>query len=227
MHARLMRPIHLIALLLLVAPRPAQAQLGFLEGLFQNVEHVELGLGAARLLGSSPLAPRNLRSFAAEVSFGAPLPSRDSAGAPPLIGVEMALGYSQLTGFGSASNAYTLTGTVEELPSLVVYVALRPDRAIAPYIGVRTGMARLQGFRAYVGDQTLHTAAGTTYQFGGALGLAGGSEALQFFVEGSVMYRHFASIEWDAVDNAVPSILPRLLPFSTAGLTAGVQVMLR
>jgi opacity protein-like surface antigen len=218
----------MIGLLLTLSAAPAHAQLGFLEGLFKNVEHVELGIGAARLIGETPLAPRNLRSFSAEVSFGAALRAHDSTDAsPPLLGVEMALGYSQLTGFGAASSGYTLTGTVEELPSLVAYVALRPDRAISPYVGIRTGMARLQGFRAYVDDTVLHTATGSTYQFGGALGVAGGGEALQFFLEGNLMYRRFASVEWGAVANAVPPILPRTLPFSTAGISLGVQVMLR
>lgn len=222
----------LLALLLaLAAPSPAAAQLGFLEAIFANVEHLELGLGAGRLLDRGTLSPRGLRTFNVEVSFGTALRGRDSTAAapttPPKIGIELALGYGQLTGFGSPSPQVTLTGTVEELPSLVVYAAYRPDRAVVPYLGLRSGMARLHAFRAYVGDEVLHTAEGVTYQFGGSAGLAAGSDAILLFLEGNVMYRHFASVEWSAVDDLVPPVLPRSLPFSTVGISLGVQVMLK
>lgn len=227
-----MRALLIAAMLATGIARPTVAQLGFLEGLFKNVEDVELGIVTARLLGETPLDPRGLRGFMVEVSFGAPVPGRAGAsGQPrsaPTFEVELALGYGQLTGFGTAAATYQLTGTVEELPSIVAYLAYRPDGAISPYLGVRTGLARLHGFRAYAGDERqLHTATGSTYLLGGSLGVAVGGEAIMVFVEGSLVYRQFPSVEWSAVANAVPAELPRVLPFSTAGLSAGIQVALK
>ncbi len=219
------------ALLCLTLAHPAAAQLGFLEGVFKNVEHVEIGLVAARLQGATPLTPRGLRGFMVEVSFGAPATKRapDAPAAQPrAIEIEFALGYGQLTGFGSASPGYTLTGTVEELPSIVTYVAFRPDATISPYIGLRTGITRLHEFRAYVGDeQQLHTATGSTYLAGASAGVAVGGDAVMLFVEGSLVYRRFPSVQWSVVANQVPAVLPRTLPFTTAGLSVGVQVALR
>lgn len=214
-------------LLAAAVPRPATAQLGFLEGIFQTVEDIELGLVAARLGQESPLAPRALRGFMVEVSFGAPHTRGDSAGSPP-VEIEFALGYGLLTGFGAGAPGYTLTGTVEELPSIMVYASVQPHPRVSPYLGVRTGIARLQGFRAYVGeDQQLHTAVGVTYLAGGVAGIAIGGDALMFFIEGSLVYRRFASVEWAPVGDLVPAILPRTLPFSTAGLSVGLQMAVR
>jgi len=226
-----MRAPLLALTLVTLLPARAAAQFGFIEAIFANVEHVELGIGAGRLLDSGVLQPRGLRSVAVEVSFGTARWRGDSTGAPeapadPLFGVELALGYGQHTGFGSASPLVTLTGTVEEWPSLVVYAAFRPERTVSPYVGLRGGMARLHAFRAYVDEEVLHTATGSTYQVGGALGLAAGGETLQLFIEGTLMYRRFSTVEWSAVADRVPAILPRSLPFSTAGIGLGVQVQL-
>jgi hypothetical protein len=219
------------ALLCLTLSHPAAAQLGFLEGVFNNVEHVGIGIVAARLQGETPLAPRGLRGFMVEVSFGAPATKRAPdapAGQPRAIEIEFALGYGQLTGFGTGTPGYTLTGTVEELPAIVTYVAFRPDATVSPYIGLRTGITRLHEFRAYVGDdQQLHTATASTYLAGGSAGVAVGSDAVMLFVEGSLVYRRFPSVQWSGVGDQVPAVLPRTLPFTTAGVSVGVQVALK
>jgi len=47
------------------------------------------------------------------------------------------------------------------------------------------------------------------------------------FAEGNLKYRHFASVAWSAEGDRVPPVLPRSLPFSTIGVSLGVQVMVK
>ena len=149
-----------------------------------------------------------------------------ASGATPdaIWGFSAALGYAQITGFESSDSSFTLTGNVDQLPTVAAYVAYHPQATIAPYIGFRAGLARLAGFRAYVADSLLHTASGITYLLGAMAGIAGGTEDIQLFGEVSYTYSNFSSIEWSAVSNLVPRLLPRKIDLSSIVFNIGLQV---
>lgn len=150
--------------------------------------------------------------------------------------VELALGYSQFSGFQSTDDRYDLRGTVREQPSLAIYGSLSGPAlgAFSPYVGVRSGLVRLN-------DVTLFTPAGAdaeettsyaghaeVFQVGGALGLALDVGPVSWFVEGQLNLRRFPSIDWtDGAGGTLPGFLPRALDFSGPSLSVGVQIHIR
>ena len=269
-----------LVLLTMAGVRPAAAQFGLLEGLFEKFDDVSMyytvasltnrpahltgggrdepaqrhgiyGAGLEALFRAGDLGwdgperVRELQLDTVEVVFEevagetvkrtytavasselvAPDDGRRSG---PEVQFEFALGYAELHGFASASPDFDIVGAIRELPSLSLYAAYRPHRSLVPYAGIRTGLAQLHGFRAYMtGDalQPAYAAEATTFQFGGLAGLAWGpGETFTFFVEPSYVFRNFSGVDWVAHEDAVPAILPKSLNFSTAGVSFGAQV---
>jgi len=93
--------------------------------------------------------------------------------------IELALGYSQFSGFRSADERYDLRGTEREQPSLAFYGSLNGPgilRHLSPYLGVRWGLIRLSDVQLFTpaeGDETTaYTGHAEVFQVGGALGIA-------------------------------------------------------
>jgi len=168
-------------------------------------------------------------------SYTVKVTERDSVppGGGPVWEAEIALGYSELHGLSSARAGLDLRGSIRELPSVAVYLSYRPNGTVIPYLGIRSGLAELHGFRGYVGDpaaprdpDALYTGAASSFQFGAALGLAVDAlPGITVFLEPSYTFRQFSGIEWEADgDGTVPDVLPRALDLSTFNLSAGLQI---
>jgi hypothetical protein len=269
-----------VMLLTTVGVRPAAAQFGLLEGLFEKFDDVSMYLTVAsftdrpaNLTGGGPGEPAQRHGIygagvealfrAGELGWDGPEPVRelqldtvevvfeevagetvkrtyttvassgvvasdDGRRGGPEMEFEFALGYAELHSFASVSPAFDIVGAVRELPSLTLYAAYRPHRSIVPYAGIRTGLAQLHGFRAYMTGDALepaYAAEASTFQFGGLAGLAWGpGEMFTFFIEPSYVFRKFSGVDWVAHEDAVPAILPKSLNFSTAGVSFGAQV---
>lgn len=108
-------------------------------------------------------------------------------------GVELGIGYSQTKGFRGDSG---LRGSLEEKPFVSVYVTVIPW-VLKPYAGVRGGLTQLKDFRAVVNDSSL-SASGSTFEYGGVLGLAVGPAkgTWALFAEFSVTGRSFEGVDW-------------------------------
>jgi hypothetical protein len=147
--------------------------------------------------------------------------------------LEMALGYSQLSGFESARPEFELRGTVRELPALALYGTFVWERApaVKPYLGVRSGLIQLHNLQALVATapDTTVTYLGTAqvFQLGGAAGVAVGREPLHLVVEYAYNARRFGSIQWTGTGTRVPNVLPRELDFTGPSVSLGIQLHIR
>jgi hypothetical protein len=144
---------------------------------------------------------------------------------PKGVTAELALGYSQLTGYTGKSLDFR--GGLEELPSVSLYAQYETGLWIDPYLGVRAGLVQLKSARAFVPDSTLFTAAGSTYEIGIAPGLVVGNPKRDWglFIEASWLYRKFHNVDWtNSKQVAVPSILRGSLNLSTFILAFGGQI---
>jgi hypothetical protein len=148
---------------------------------------------------------------------------------------ELALGYSQFSGFRSADERYDLRGTVREQPSLAIYGSVEGPGVLAhfsPYLGVRSGLIRLSDVQLFTpadGDETTaYTGHAEVFQVGGALGIAAEAGPVSLFVEGQLNLRRFPSIDWTAgAGGPIPGFLPRGLDFSGPSLSVGLQIHIR
>ena len=149
--------------------------------------------------------------------------------------VELALGYSQFSGFRSADERYDLRGTVREQPSLAFYGSLNGPgilQHLSPYVGVRSGLIRLSDVQLFTpadGDETTaFTGSAEVFQVGGAVGIAAEAGPVSLFVEGQLNLRRFPSIDWTAGEGGtLPGFLPRALDFSGPSISVGLQIHIR
>lgn len=144
---------------------------------------------------------------------------------------ELALGYSQFSGFGSTDSTYELRGTVRELPAVTLYGTVQGPgilKIVAPYLGLRTGLIQLQNTQVIdsLDSKTAvaYTGTATAFQVGGAVGLAIGIGPINLTTEAAYHIRRFPSVHWGA---SVPARIPRSLDFSGPAFTIGLQVGLR
>lgn len=146
--------------------------------------------------------------------------------------LELALGYTQSGNFAATDETLDFRGSMRELPSVTLYATLRPEDPISFYLGFRSGVAQLHGFRSYVaaaeGDDAVYTATGTAFQIGLILPSVALNpwERASIFVEPSYTYRSFETVEWDAPDGTLPDALPRSLDMSTFTVSVGLQLAL-
>lgn len=151
--------------------------------------------------------------------------------------IELALGYSQFSGFQSADDRYDLRGTVREQPSLAIYASLSGPgllQRFSPYVGVRSGLVRLNDVTLFTPadadeeETTAYTGHAEVFQVGGALGLALDVGPASWFVEGQLNLRRFPSVDWTAgAGGTLPGFLPRALDFSGPSLSVGLQIHIR
>jgi len=142
--------------------------------------------------------------------------------------MELGLGYSELRGFVSAVDSVDIRGAVRELPALSLYITYNNASRIGFYGGARTGLAQLQGFRAFVEkadapDQT-YSASATTFQLGLVAGIIGDLGLLTVFVEPAYTHRRFPSLDWTNIDGAVDDRLARSLDLSAFTIAFGGQI---
>jgi hypothetical protein len=149
--------------------------------------------------------------------------------------LELALGYTEIQDFVSAQPGLDLRGSVREFPSASLYLNHLPrgkdeDSSFGYYLGVRTGLAHLHGFRGFVGDftsgpsDTLYLGGGTTFQFGVVLGAVLDFGPFSAFVEPGYTRRRFAVVEWSAIGGTISDLLPRSLDISMFALSFGAQL---
>ena len=149
--------------------------------------------------------------------------------------IELALGYSQFSGFQSADERYDLRGTVREQPSIAFYGSLEGPgmlQHLSPYVGVRSGLIRLSDVQVFIpaeGEETTSlTGTAEVFQVGGALGIAAEAGPVSLFVEGQLNLRRFPSIDWTAGEGGtIPGFIPRSLDFSGPSISVGMQIHIR
>ena len=153
--------------------------------------------------------------------------------------MELALGYSQFSGFSSSDPNLELQGAVRELPAVSIYFTLMSDRRllvphwVSPYIGVRSGLIQLSNVtlndRLRADTLVTYPGAASAFQFGGVAGLGiNVGDRMNFFIEVADQIRRFPSVQWSSPGtNKIRDTFPRSLNFSGPALTAGVQVTIR
>lgn len=148
--------------------------------------------------------------------------------------VEVALGYSEFTGFTSTDPAIELRGAVRENPSLSVYTTFRGRSSLQPYLGVRSGFLELKHVQATLpdpADPTLQSAFHATAQML-QVGVVAGAAAqvrnvpwLFAFAEVAATRRKFGSVQWaHQSGNKIKAVLPPELDFSGLSYAAGLQL---
>lgn len=142
----------------------------------------------------------------------------------PSIDAEVALGYSQISGF--SGRLVPLQGALEQLPAIGFYTVWNTGNGYSFYLGLRTGLAQLKGFQAFPSDTGHLTATGSTWQLGIAPGFSFGKPGFHgvLFVEVEWMYRRFDDIQWTAVTGPVPATLRGPIHLSTVVLSVGGQI---
>ena len=153
----------------------------------------------------------------------------------PTIDLELALGYSQFTGFSSSDPAFSILGSVREIPSLALYGTLDhgwgPIHWLQPFVGLRSGIIKLHDVQLrdpVPGDSVVtYAASAETFQVGAALGLSATVARFSLIVEGAYNLRRFPSVTWTGGSNQIPSSFPPGFDFSGTVLSVGVQVHLR
>jgi hypothetical protein len=172
--------------------------------------------------------PKRNRATAAQRALALPWPVlRDTTWL-----FEIAIGYSQLSGFKSSDPGIDLRGSLRAAPMVSAY-ATRENWFLSPYFGLRSGLVQLQSLRVYQ-DTTIsgwaatntYSGAGSTFLGGVAAGVVKGIGPWNFFAEASYSWRNFSSVEWSSANSSktVPANLPRNLDFRGASLSFGVQV---
>ena len=284
-----MLKLFLSALLLLFMPMPATAQLGFLDGIFKEVDDVGafymfgstignddiltdtndgndyglrgLGFEVTLDLGDFYVQRQSKCSAKEEVQYDTteikvstrsdgvtdrtvtltpkkkPTLTPDSSESVPMgvedpckenwsLGAELGFGYTQSTGF--RGRGIDLRGSLEELPAITLYLSSALGWIVDPYLGVRVGLAQLKNMRVY-DDDSIITAAGSTYEVGIAPGLAFGRPdgSWSFFVEMAWMFRKFDTIDWTPKTGIVPAPLRTEFDFRTRTISLGAQYNFR
>jgi hypothetical protein len=156
---------------------------------------------------------------------------------PPPLGrylLELGVGWGQITEFASRDSTFDLHGSVRELPSVSLYVTdMNSD--LQPYMGIRSGIIRLQNAQM-VSRATPDTTALVKGYFGSAeafqLGFVIGfvkslAPNLHLTTELAHHRRYFPSVAWATAPADLPRSFPRSLDFSGQSLSVGLQVKLR
>jgi len=141
---------------------------------------------------------------------------------------ELALIYSQVSGFHSQDPSFDLRGSIRELPRLSWFVLYKPGRLFSPYFGFHVGLLQTQSVAIYDTTGAYYPMSGTTYELGvavgGALLITSGSEAMQIFVEPGYTMRSFSSFDWGGGVRTIPARFPRTLRFTGWEVAVGVEI---
>jgi hypothetical protein len=218
-----MRALLYFSTVLLLLPRAAAAQLvGGIEDLFSRTEAITVSGNVACLNSSSVSTAAGgcgLYDFRLEALIN--LARADSAGP---WGVELALGYGQLSGFTSDDPAVDLRGAVRQLPSLAVYASRKRQMMgfDQVYFGFHTGFLHTVNLQAYDAQGRQYSAQGETFEFGFSVGVW---EERGFFVEPGYWFRRFPSLNWAFPGGVegLPPEWPRALNLSGPSISLGYQ----
>jgi hypothetical protein len=149
--------------------------------------------------------------------------------------LELALGYSQFSGFQSTDPTLELRGAVREIPAVAVYGTFVDDNArgilkyIEPYLGVTSGIIQLSNVtlldRAKVDTLVAFSANGSAFQLGGAGGIQiPMGDRISFFSEISYQIRRFPGVQWGGSGSTkIRSAYPKQLDFTGRALTIGLE----
>lgn len=146
----------------------------------------------------------------------------------PLWAFELALAYSQLSGFRSQNPTFDLRGSIQELPRLAFFGVWRPERRFSPYLGLHMGWVKLQSVAIYDSSGALYPVGGSTWEVGAALGLAAnfhaGGEWFSAFVEPGYTLRNILGLDWSGQNSkTIPARFPRSLRFTGWEIAAGLE----
>ena len=182
---------------------------------------------ATREVEYGPGAPDSTRQYTVVVTpVGDPRPTID---------LELALGYSQFTGFSSSDPAFTILGSVREIPSLALYGTLDRGRAplgwLQPFLGLRSGLIKLHDVQlrdpVTADSVATYAASGETFQVGAAVGLSASVARFSVIGEWAYNLRRFPSVTWSGESKRIPRNFPSGFDFSGTTVSLGVQVHLR
>ena len=163
-------------------------------------------------------------------------PGEDTTIMSSYLMIDVAVGYSQFSGFSAVDPTFELKGAVREIPAVSIYGTLSSDdsssllKLVRLRLGLRSGLIQLWDVQANdpIGANTFDTYTGNahTFQLGAnaALALAWKKE-LYPFVEYSWMLRKFPSVQWSLAEaHTVPQRFPRELDFSGPSLAVGLRI---
>jgi hypothetical protein len=141
--------------------------------------------------------------------------------------LELGLGYSELRGFVSTVDSVDIRGAVRELPAVSLYITYNSDVPVSFYGGLRTGLAQLQSFRAFVqkagASDESYSASANTFQLGLVGGVIADVGPLTLFAEPAYTYRRFPGLEWSNINGSVDDRLARSLDMSSFTISFGGQ----
>src|SRR6266550_4819703 len=144
--------------------------------------------------------------------------------------VDVAVGYSQFSGFSSVYPSFELRGAVREIPAVSIYGTLSSDdehSALKHFklrMGMRSGLIQLWDLQANdpINANTFDTYTGSahSFQLGGIAAVAFAyKKELYPFVEYSWMLRKFPSVQWSLAEaHTLPQRFPRELDFTGPSL---------
>ena len=153
--------------------------------------------------------------------------------------VEVAVGYSQFSGFSSVDPSFELKGAVREIPSVSIYGTFSSDDESSSLkhfklrLGLRSGLIQLWDVQANdpIDAKTFDTYTGNahTFQLGGVAAFAFAyKKELYPFVEYSWMLRKFPSVQWSQPEaHTVPQRFPRELDFTGPSLAFGLRINIK
>ena len=153
--------------------------------------------------------------------------------------VEVAVGYSQFSGFSSVDPSFELKGAVREIPAVSIYGTFSSDderSALKHFklrMGLRSGLIQLWDVQANdpINSTTFDTYTGNahTFQLGGVAAFAFAyKKELYPFVEYSWMLRKFPSVQWSLPEaHTVPQRFPRELDFTGPSLAFGLRINIK
>jgi hypothetical protein len=166
-------------------------------------------------------------------------PAEDTTIMSSYLLIDVAVGYSQFSGFSSADPTFELKGAVREIPSVSIYGTLGSDdassvlRHLRVRLVLRSGLIQLWDVQANdpIDQNTFDTYTGNahTFQLGADAGIAFAfKKELYPFVEYSWMLRKFPSVQWSLAEaHTMPQRFPTELDFTGPSLTVGVRVDIR
>ncbi len=216
-----MRTLALAAAAALLAAAPAPAQLGLVEGIFDEVSAVTVYYQTGGVPGSGQVSSGALHGAGSEV-----LINLKSAGA---VTYELGLGASFLRGYRAVEPSLDLRTSLRAFPTVSLYVS-RDDLAgpFSVYVGGSFGLIELWNAQAYGPSGQPWDVQAQAFELGASLGLHLNRGAMRgLFVEGGYRSRDFHSVRWESrADEALPLAWPRSLDLSGPVLSAGWQVQL-
>jgi len=120
---------------------------------------------------------------------------------------------------------WSLTGQIEEFPSVSLYSTFGPDWPVSPYVGARYVVGDLKGVKILQSDST-STVDGSTFGFGGAFGVVGEIGDFNLFAEVSGSSLHFDTSHWKVPANLSPqpASYPTKLDVHGIRFSVGVQL---